>query len=334
MCKVVNANIKADMNKNKIAIVVAYFGKFPNYFPLWLKSCGSNPNIDVIIVTDQKVDVSYANIFVKELELSDLQERATKVLGFEAALNHPYKCCDYKPLYGVLFADFLEGYDYWGHCDVDLIFGDLQHFFEKYDLYSYDRFGVLGHLSLYKNNDLMNNSYKTPDEVVDYKKVYTTDDNCIFDELGGVYKIHKKLNLKIFVKRIFVDIATIYKRYRLIECYDLDTRPINYPIQTFCWENGKTYHIYWSDGRIHKQEYIYIHFQKRPNYKIQTELLTSEVFYISNQGFSVCYKDNLTSGDILKMNPYKGRLYEAIEGRYNLFSRRVKNYLKRALSHK
>lgn len=146
---------------NKIAIIVAYFGKFPNYFPLWLKSCGKNPTVDFIIVTDQELNVPYDNIIVKKMQLSDLQKKATTVLGFEAALANPYKCCDYKPLYGVLFAEILKGYDYWGHCDIDLIFGDLQYFFDKYDLYSYDKFGTLGHLSLYKNNDMMNNSYKT-----------------------------------------------------------------------------------------------------------------------------------------------------------------------------
>lgn len=322
------------MNKNKIAIVVAYFGKFPNYFPLWLKSCGSNPNIDFIIATDQKVDTPFSNILVKNLELSDLKERATKVLGFEAALSHPCKCCDYKPLYGVLFSDLLEGYDYWGHCDVDLIFGDLQYFFEKYDLYSYDRFGVLGHLSLYKNNDLMNNSYKIPNEVVDYKKVFITDDNYVFDELVGIYNIHKQLDIKIFVNRIYVDIATIYKRYRLGEAYSLDKRPTNYPVQTFCWDNGKVYHLYWSNGKLNKQEYLYIHFQKRPNYDMPSELLEADKFYITNRGFYGFDNENPLREDIIKMNPYKGKLYEAIEGRYNLFLRRVKNYLKRALSNK
>lgn len=314
---------------NKIAIIVAYFGKFPNYFPLWLKSCGKNPTVDFIVVTDQKLNVPYDNIIVKNMQLSDLQNKATAVLGFEAALANPYKCCDYKPLYGLLFADILYGYDYWGHCDIDLIFGDLQYFFDKYDLYSYDKFGTLGHLALYKNSDKMNNSYKTIYGNLDYRKVFTDDKNYAFDELGGIYRIHQHMNVRLFTKRIFVDIATIYKRYRIIDVYGLDERPTNYAVQTFSWENGKTYHVFESKDGIRKQEYIYIHFQKRPNYEIQPELLDSDKFYITNHGFFPGGEKELTHEDILRLNPYKGKFYEDIEGNYNLLYRRVRNYFKR-----
>lgn len=315
--------------KNKIAIIVAYFGKFPNYFPLWLKSCGKNPTVDFIVVTDQELNVPYDNIIVKNMQLSDLQNKATAVLGFEAALANPYKCCDYRPLYGLLFADILFGYDYWGHCDIDLIFGDLQYFFDKYDLYSYDKFGTLGHLALYKNSDKMNNSYKTIYGNLDYRKVFTDDKNYAFDELGGIYRIHQHMNVRLFTKRIFVDIATIYKRYRIIDVYGLDERPTNYAVQTFSWENGKTYHVFESKDGIRKQEYIYIHFQKRPNYKILSELLDSDAFYITNHGFFPGGEKEPTHKEILQLNPYKGKAYEAIEGNYNLLYRKVRNYLKR-----
>ena len=314
---------------NKIAIIVAYFGKFPNYFPLWLKSCSKNPTVDFIVVTDQELNVPYDNIIVKNMQLSDLQKKASAVLGFEAALANPYKCCDYKPLYGLLFADILKGYDYWGHCDIDLIFGDLQYFFEKYDLYSYDKFGTLGHLALYKNSDKMNNLYKTIYENLDYRNVFTNEDNCAFDELCGIYRIHKHMNVRLFTKRIFVDIATIYKRYRIGDVYGLDIKPINYPMQTFCWENGKTYHVYWSDDKLKKQEYIYIHFQKRPNYNMLQDLLDANKFYITNHGFFPGSEKEPTQEEILRLNPYKGKIYEAIEGNYNLLYRKVRNYFKR-----
>ena len=314
---------------NKIAIIVAYFGKFPNYFPLWLKSCSKNPTVDFIVVTDQELNVPYDNIIVKNMQLSDLQKKASAVLGFEAALANPYKCCDYRPLYGLLFADILKGYDYWGHCDIDLIFGDLQYFFEKYDLYSYDKFGTLGHLALYKNSDKMNNLYKTIYENLDYRNVFTNEDNCAFDELCGIYRIHKHMNVRLFTKRIFVDIATIYKRYRIGDVYGLDIKPINYPMQTFCWENGKTYHVYWSDDKLKKQEYIYIHFQKRPNYNMLQDLLDANKFYITNHGFFPGSEKEPTQEEILRLNPYKGKIYEAIEGNYNLLYRKVRNYFKR-----
>ena len=37
-----------------VCIVGVYFGEFPNYFELWLKSAEMNSTIDFMIFTDQK----------------------------------------------------------------------------------------------------------------------------------------------------------------------------------------------------------------------------------------------------------------------------------------
>ena len=171
---------------NRIALVVAYFGRFPNYFPLWLKSCSYNPTIDFWVFTDQEIQGLPSNVRCVKMSLPEMRDRATKVLGFEAALSRPYKCCDYKPIYGLMFADYLEAYDYWGHCDIDLIFGDLQYYFDKYNLYDYEKFGMLGHLSLFKNNEKVNKAYMIPNGHMNCRDVYTNENNMVFDELPGL----------------------------------------------------------------------------------------------------------------------------------------------------
>lgn len=317
---------------NKIAIVVAYFGRFPNYFPLWLKSCSYNPTVDFWIFTDQDIHEHPSNVKCVKTNLLDVKNRATKVLGFEAALNRPYKCCDYKPLYGLMFADYLQSYDYWGHCDVDLIFGDLQKFFDDYNLYGYEKFGMLGHLSLFKNIDKVNKAYMLPNNHMNYRDVYTNEKNMLFDELLGISAIMKDDGFKVFTKRIFVDIATKYKRFRIGDVYPLDDKATNYKHQTFYWEKGKTYHIYLKEGKISKDEYLYIHFQKRPNYQIDRSLLSASSFFITNSGFvSGISLNTLTKGDFQKLNPYFGRIYETIERTVKSFNRRVKGFLRRII---
>ena len=32
--------------------------------------------------------------------------------------------CDYKVAYGEMFQDYIKEYDFWGHCDMDMIFGE------------------------------------------------------------------------------------------------------------------------------------------------------------------------------------------------------------------
>lgn len=319
------------MTDNKIAVVVTYFGEFPNYFPLWLKSCGYNKTVDFYLFTDQKLSSLPSNVYHVPMTLQEMQSRASSVLGFEASLNRPYKCCDYRPLYGLIFSDYLGKYDYWGHCDVDLIFGDLQHFFDTYNLYEYDRFGTLGHLSLCKNTDKVNNAYLINGGLQDYRLVFTSDKNFAFDELGGISGTMLQNDFKVFAGRVFIDIATTYQRYRIIDVYPLDKLPRNYPVQTFIWEEGKIFHIYEEDGRIVREEYIYAHFQKRQNFDVEFNVEAVKSFYISNTGFY----EILQSPDqntILCMNPYKGKIYEAVENRFNLLHRRVKSYLKSILS--
>lgn len=312
---------------NKIAVVVLYFGKFPNYFPLWLRSCGYNKTIDFYVFTDADVPDHPENVIFVKTTLEDVRKRATNVLGFEAALSKPYKCCDYRPIYGLIFEDFLSKYDYWGHCDIDLVFGDIQSFFDKHNLYEYDKFGTLGHLSLIKNTPAINEAYTIQGSLQDYKHVYTTEENTLFDELCGLSTMMIEHGYKVFKKRIFADIATRYYRYRLIDVYPLDEKPINYPCQAFIWENGKTYHVYYSNGSINKEEYIYVHFQKRPNYIIADDVMHSDTFYITNKGF-VPFLEEPTKEKILEMNPYHGCLYEKIERVYKEYKIRIKNRLK------
>lgn len=318
------------ISKNKIAVVAVYFGKLPNYFPLWLKSCKHNPTIDFYLFTDNSLSNLPANVQCVSMTLLEMQRRATKVLCFDAVLTRPYKCCDYKPLYGLLFADYLASYDYWGHCDIDLIFGDLQYFFDVNHLYDYDKFNTLGHLSLFRNCQEVNTAYLIPNKRKDYRKVYTNEKNETFDELDGISSIMMESGFRVFTKRIFIDIATKYHRYRIGSVYPLDVKPTNYPIQTYCWEDGKVYHIYMKDDSFCKEEYMYIHFQKRPNYPITDALIQSNSFFLTNHGFYSADGIVLTKELVLKLNPYYGKIYEQIEYLYRLYTSKIKSRLKRS----
>lgn len=302
----------------------------PKYFPLWLKSAKENKGIDFFIFGNTGIETD-SNVKSIYMELDEIKRRAENVLGFSASLDIPYKCCDYKPLYGLIFADYISEYEYWGHCDFDLIFGDILGFIEKYDLYKYDRFLALGHLSFYRNTDEVNKRYKIENTGVSYKKVFKSNDNFVFDEMAGMTKIYLKNEWSFFYKLIFVDVASIYDRYRLIEEYNLDEKPRNYKHQIFYWENGKVFRAYFKNQKLFKEEYIYIHFKKRPNFDLDLSLNSANSFYITKKGFFL--KENEVSlSDIKKYNKYKGLIYERLEKikRYiRTLYKRVKNRLLR-----
>lgn len=260
------------MKSLKIGIVCVYIGPPPGYFEAWIRSCKENSSIDFIYVTDQDIEVDASNIKIVKTTLHELKIKASEILGFTVLLDSPFKLCDYKPMYGLLFQEYISSYDYWGHCDIDLIWGDLNFFFDKYELEKYDKFLPLGHLSLYKNT--FENNHKFMEKVEgmsDYREIYTRKENFLFDELALI-KIYER-NGRFFDKIIFADIWPSKKRYTMCtflkyyqSIYDEFAKrcnPINFKKQIFMWENGKIFQYMIDHGEIKKREYIYIHIQKR-----------------------------------------------------------------------
>jgi hypothetical protein len=63
---------------------------------------------------------------------------ACEKLGFGVNIKHSYKLCDFKPAYGFIFFELIENYDFWGYCDIDIIFGSIRDFITKEILESHD----------------------------------------------------------------------------------------------------------------------------------------------------------------------------------------------------
>ena len=298
----------------KICIITVYFGKLPNYISLWIKSVRFNSNIDFYLYTDDSVnniDIP-DNLYVKKLTLSQMKSQADKALNMSVCLDRPYKCCDFKPVYGLIFKDDIYSYDYWGHCDLDMIFGDLAHFFSQYEINKYDRFLTLGHLSLFRNNDEVNNRYKMKGSFRDYNTVFTNSNSYAFDEFNGITSIYLANNYSMFSKRIFADISPNHKRFTLSTLYSLDLTPRNYNTQTFIWDNGKVFHVYYIGRRLYFEEYAYIHFQKRGGLAIQFSSGDCDSFYVTNTGF-INKSDPIEKTVVKKLNKYPGFIFEFYE---------------------
>lgn len=289
----------------KIAIIGVYYGTFPDWMPYWLKSCESNSSIDFFIVTDIKNIEAPKNVHIIDLTLKQLKELVEKKLEMKVSLERPYKICDFRPAYGIIFEDYLKDYDYWGHCDFDLIWGDIRSFIESYKIEKYDKFLHLGHLSLYRNTYKCNNYYKLPgSECGNYKEVFKSNENHAFDETGGVYCIYKKNNIPMFEDRIFAEIKTFHKRFRLKQSDK------NYYHQVFYYENGKVYRAYKEKEQIKTQEYIYIHFRRKIKADKTIDYRKLNNFYITNDGFFEKAEGVPSTDDIEKYNHNPGLIVE------------------------
>lgn len=306
----------------KICIIGIYFGKLPNYFSLWLNSCRYNETIDFLIITDQPITDQPNNVNLINMSFDEFKELVQSKFDFKVLLKVPYKICDFKPAFGLICEEYLKEYDFWGHCDFDMIFGDLRKYFDTILTNSYDKILPLGHLSLYKNKRENNNRFKLSGSLVgDYKKVFANDKAFIFDETRGIYEIYKKNNFTIYDERIFADISEIYRRFRLA----LDDINYNYQIFSFC--EGKIYREYFINGEYNKDEFIYIHIKKPKCLKIMCSSNNWNCFYITNTGF---YEKRCRAEkeDIKRYNKFQGELYEKLEKVKYVISKLILKFLK------
>ena len=183
----------ADTNYPQIAIVVPYFGKLPNYFPLWLRSCSINPSFHWYVFTDDTTNYSYPeNVRVTYCSKEDIEVLIQKALGEDICLVRPHKLCDFKVLYGSIFADYLKNYAYWGYCDVDVVFGDLKRFITSDLLINYKKIYSLGHLSIIPNTTeilMAIKEYSLRSEIK--QSVWMNPHTTLFDEWYGKININQ-----------------------------------------------------------------------------------------------------------------------------------------------
>ena len=167
----------------RIAVLVTYFGELPWYFSFFIHSCKFNADIDFYLFCDQDIkDALPGNITLVRTSLGEVQQLASDKLQFAASIEFPYKLCDYKPAYGLIFEDHIRDYDFWAQSDIDIIYGNLRNFFSNELLDTIDYASVrhdyaTGCFSLFRNNAMINNLFKMSK---DHQQVFTTKEYMAF----------------------------------------------------------------------------------------------------------------------------------------------------------
>lgn len=273
-----------------ICFIIPYFGKFPSYFDLWLKSAEYNSDIDFLIITDNKEKYEYPpNVTVKIMTFEEFRNSISNNYDFKISLRKPYKICDYRPAYGDLFEEHLKEYEFWGYCDIDLIFGDIRKFITDDILSKYKKINFHGHLSLFKNDSEMRYLYKKRyPELIDYKIAFSTNWSYHFDEYPGIANIIKKINVKAIDIEEYADIDRFNFRFKKV--YDHSEKKDDPSVikQIFYWKNGKLYDLVKDGNKIERQELMYIHLQKR-NMTKEINAESEEFFIIPNKFISEEY---------------------------------------------
>ena len=286
-----------------IVVIIPYFGILPNNFKVWVNSCARSPMVDFKLITDIKIntDILPPNIEVIKMKFEDIKKIFEKKLNKKILMDAPYKLCDFKPMYGDIFYDKIKEYEYWGYCDLDMIFGNIMKFLNAYDYKKYDKFLKLGHFSIYRNSKENNKRYLLSPN---YEKIFMTNKTIGFDEINGINDVFYERKIPFFDKTIFADISFLNERFRL------SFNEKNYKYQIFYKKENGIYRRHWVGDTYEDDEYIYIHIQRRKLINYTNDNIKDNL--ITKKGL-IELKDEPTMKDVIQYNNYYGNIYEKIE---------------------
>lgn len=258
-----------------ITILLPYFGKFPEWFPLYFETLRRNPTINFIFYTDCEVDgFSAPNVIFKKMTYEEYVNKANaRIKGSQFCLSKPYKLCDLRPWYPIIHYDDIKNADFYGWTDLDLLFGDIRKFYTdeilaKYNVISTHATRISGHLALFRNtyrNRHMGskiydwkNKLKEPEYVhMDESGLTLAYTMTIFDKINEKYHYHINNLISRFTK------AIKYRKLYLTEQYTTPFTPIPWIDGSLNAEQPDTW--YYRDGvvtnsRDKNRDFIYIHF--------------------------------------------------------------------------
>lgn len=285
----------------KCVLILPYFGKFNNYFPLFLKSCGYNPSYDFLIFTDNTDFYNYPqNVHVVPMTLNEFRANASQKLGFEPCIPTAYKLCDFKPAYGFLFEDYIQDYEYWGHCDCDLVFGNLEKVLSPVLDKDYDKIFAAGHLTIYKNTFDNNRRFmKSLEGREIYREAFTTSRIYVFDENVrcsmnpdrlNVHTLFRDNDAKIYEKDLSFNVSP--KKAKITRTaynpqtqkFEEDHRYANLARYYLCADGLLV--VSWNKDHavVNTHQYLYMHLQSR-RMRMSAEVMQSPVVEIRPDRF-------------------------------------------------
>jgi len=167
----------------KALLILPYFGSFGPWFPLYLHSLANQHTLALLLLSDSKPPDLPANARRVEMTLDELRELATTRLSTPVRLHRMRNICDLRP-YGIIFEEFMRGFDYWAFGDEDVLYGDLDRMLAPHldgtaDLVVPGTNGMSGHLTLLRNNAKTNQlAMRDPA----YKEVLVSREHWAYDE--------------------------------------------------------------------------------------------------------------------------------------------------------
>jgi hypothetical protein len=236
-----------------------------------------NPDVSWLLLTDRPVDQAPANLEVRVCSFADLTDRIQGHFDFRIALENPYKLCDFRPAFGEIFRDELAGYDFWGHSDLDVIFGRIRHHLPR-EAFEADKILFQGNFALYRNTPEAAAWFRHEIPGISYRRALTNPAATHFDEWAGIYYILEELGVRCWQQDTIFDIR--FSRYRT------RAEDSSGPPRRYAWEAGEVCEYRVSGGKVERRTALLIHLQKRSMRRPAASVLDAARYWIDANRFS------------------------------------------------
>jgi hypothetical protein len=260
-------------------LIVPHFGERPSYFQLVVRSMASNPDVHWLMLTDQPVAGAPPNLTVRLCRFRDLSEQIQRHFDFDISLDTPYKLCDFRPAFGEIFARELRGYDFWGHSDLDVIFGRIRDHLPS-EAFETDKVLFQGNFALYRNTAEAASWFRHEVGRVSYREVMSTPEARHFDEWAGIYYIVRDLDVSYWQEHVIFDLS--FHMYRTRD----EAAPGRDP-RRYAWEDGEVCEYRLEKGQVRRHTALLVHLQKRTMRAPSAAVLQADRYWISPNRFTV-----------------------------------------------
>lgn len=262
-----------------IRLVVPYFGERPPYLPLVVRSMACNPDVHWLLITDQPVPDAPPNVSVQLCGFRDLAARIQRHFDFEICLESPYKLCDFRPAFGEVFADELTGFDFWGHCDLDVVFGRIRDHLPP-EAFTFDKVLIQGNFALYRNTPEAAGWFRHEVGRISYRQVMTTPAAQHFDEMAGMHYVLGDLGVPYWQDDVIFDLSFHWYRTRAEHPRGRDPR-------RYAWEQGEVCEYRLDGADVVRRTALLVHLQKRTMRAPSSQVLAADRYWITANGFAV-----------------------------------------------
>jgi hypothetical protein len=241
--------------------IIPYLGKWPVWADLFFKSVGHNRSVRILIFCENRPTFELpSNVSVEVTTREALISRLSEATGLAIQSITGHKLCDFRPWFGIAFRDMIAEFEFWGFCDIDMMFGNLgklltKDFLKTVDVFSAHNAQIVGHFTILRNCQKVNNlGFQIPE----YAKKCLAPTNQMLDEFAFTEAIGasdvrwvRPNNLADELRSSLARFGITFRFTGAVAYLDEADAPV------IRWEDGTVYYV---SANVPASEVLYVHF--------------------------------------------------------------------------